>query len=56
MPMDTKGKITMSWNPAAINLLSTQYNGSAMVSIIQSLVKELARLQLEIDILKKEKR
>jgi hypothetical protein len=46
----------MSWNPAAINLLSTQYNGSAMVSIIQSLVKELARLQLEIDILKKEKR
>jgi hypothetical protein len=54
--MDTKGKTIMSWNPAAINLLSTQYNGSAMVSIIQSLVKELARLQLEIDILKKEKR
>jgi hypothetical protein len=46
----------MAWNPAAINLLSTQYNGSAMVGIIQSLVKELARLQTEIDTLKKEKR
>jgi hypothetical protein len=45
----------MAWNPATINLLSTQYNGSAMVAIIQSLVKELAKMQQEIDQLKKVK-
>jgi hypothetical protein len=45
----------MAWNPATINLLSTQYNGSAMVALIQSLVKELAKMQQEIDQLKKVK-
>ena len=45
----------MAWNPASVSLLSTQYNGSAMIGIIQSLVKELARLQKEIDELKKVK-
>jgi hypothetical protein len=45
----------MSWNPPAINLLSTQYNGAAMIAIIQSLVRELAKMQQEIDQLKKVK-
>lgn len=46
----------MAWIPKSLTLLSTQYNGMAMIELIQSLVRELARMQEEIDTLKKVKR
>lgn len=45
----------MAWNFNGINLLSSQYNGRAMIELIQSLARELARLELEIEKLKKVK-
>jgi hypothetical protein len=45
----------MAWVFNGISLLSSQYNPSAMVQLVQSLSRELERLQKEIDELKKVK-
>jgi hypothetical protein len=45
----------MAWVFNGISLLSSQYNASAMVQLVQSLSRELERLQKEIDELKKDK-
>lgn len=45
----------MAWNFRGTALLSTQYNGMAMIELIQSLARELARLEQEIEKLKKVK-
>jgi hypothetical protein len=45
----------MAWNPNTLGLLSTQYNGKAMIDLLQSLIRELAKMQQEIDQLKKVK-
>ena len=46
----------MSWYPTGFNLLSNTADGRILTNIIASLVKELARMQAEIDELKKGKR
>jgi hypothetical protein len=45
----------MAWNPQGINLINKDTQGSALVAILLSLSKELARLQQEIDELKRSK-
>lgn len=46
----------MSWVPRGLGLLASSYNGSAMLQIIQSLTRELERMQREIDALKNQTR
>lgn len=41
------------WNPLGINLLSKDYNGAVVVSLLQSLTRELQNMQREIDELRK---
>lgn len=43
----------MSWYPPATNALVQSYNGAIMVQVIQSLSRELERMQKEIDELRK---
>lgn len=46
----------MSWVPRGVGLLADTYNGFAMIQIIQSLTRELERMQREIDALKNQVR
>lgn len=41
------------WNPIGINLLSKDYNGAVVVSLLQSLTRELENMQREIEELRK---
>lgn len=41
------------WNPIGINLLSRDYNGAVVVSLLQSLTRELQNMQREIDELRR---
>lgn len=43
----------MSWYPPATNALVQSYNGAVLVQVIQSLSRELERMQREIDELKR---
>lgn len=43
----------MAWTPNGLSLMSNTYSGFAMVQFINSLARELERMQREIDELKK---
>jgi hypothetical protein len=43
----------MAWYPPATNALVSSYNGTVLLQVIQSLSRELQRMQSEIDDLKK---
>lgn len=45
----------MSWTPTGVNLLSGTEQGMILINILNSLARELARLQKEIDDLKRSK-
>jgi hypothetical protein len=45
----------MAWNPQGINLINKDTQGSVLIAILVSLSKELARMQQEIDELKRSK-
>lgn len=46
----------MSWQPTGVSLLSQVPQGQILINIINSLAKELARLQEEINELKRGKK
>jgi hypothetical protein len=43
----------MAWYPPATNALVQSYNGTLLLQVIQSLSRELERMQKEIDELRK---
>ncbi len=45
----------MAWTPLGINLLAGTEEGRVLISILNSLARELARLQAEIDELRRNK-
>lgn len=46
----------MAWTPQGLNLIDKSTQGSALIAILISLSKELARLQEEIDELKRKQK
>lgn len=46
----------MAWQPVGISLLTATEQGRILITIINSLAKELARMQEEIDELKRSKK
>lgn len=45
----------MAWQPLGINLLSGTEEGRVLITILNSLARELSRLQAEIEELKRNK-